>query len=135
MKFYSILFVFLFPVTCFPDSSHVVGDIDCDGNIDTAHISQTGDEVVLTVTLHDGRIANQLVFGLGDSMRQDGLCGVQAYLNPEEMENDLSEILGQNPEGYRPSGACLGLNISGGECDSIHIFWNHVTNEMNWWRL
>ena len=136
MKFYPLLFsLIFFPIACFSETDDVEGDINCDGNKDSARIAQVNDKVVLTVVLHDGTIANELSFGVGDPMRQDALCGMSAHLNSEQMTEDLSVILEQNPEGYRPSSACIGLNISGGECDSIHIFWNHVTNELNWWRI
>ena len=135
MKVYPFLFLILFPITCFSETDYVEGDINCDGNKDSARISQANGKVVLTVILHDGSMANELSFGLGNPTRQDALCGVTANLKPEEMQDDLSSILGENPEGYEPSRECIGLNISGGECDSIHLFWNHVSEEMNWWRL
>lgn len=135
MKHYALLLLTFFPIVCFSEAAYVEGDINCDGYKDSARISQANGKVVLTVILHDGTTANELSFGLGDPMRQDVLCGMTATLKQEEMQDDLSSILGENPEGYKPSGACIGLNISGGDCDSIHIFWNHVTDELNWWRL
>ena len=26
------------------------------------------------------------------------------------------------------------LGLTGGECDSIHLFWNHASKSLDWWR-
>lgn len=76
-----------------------------------------------------------LEFGLGDSMAQDSLCGTDAELEIEDMDYDLIEAFGENPEGFQQSKTCKGLRLIGGEGDSMHIFWNHVTKSIDWWRL
>lgn len=48
---------------------------------------------------------------------------------------DLIEAFGENPEGFRQSKTCKGLRLTDGECDSMHIFWNHETKHIDWWRL
>ena len=115
--------------------SLVKGDVDCDGINDIAKTVHTKNTVKVIVELGNGKKSNELIFGLGNSIYQDHLCGNKGTLNSETLEKDLSEMIGENPEGYKPSNYCIGLQLSGGECDSFHIFWNHKTKELNWWRL
>lgn len=118
------------------DSSSVVKvDIDCDGVPDTAKIGYIDQHVRLAVTLGASRKTQFLEFGLGDSMAQDSLCGTDAALAVEDTDYDLTEALGENPEGFVRSKRCKGLNLSGGECDSMHIYWNHAKKSIDWWRL
>lgn len=116
-------------------SSTVKADIDCDGVPDVARIGYRGKHVRLAVTLGASKKTQLLEFGLGDSMAQDSLCGTEASLAIEDTDYDLTEELEENPEGFVPSQTCKGLNVSAGECDSMHIYWNHVQKSIDWWRL
>lgn len=119
-----------------PDKSdgRVKGDINCDGRDDFANMIYGNKQVKVIVTLSDGTKSNELEFGLGEPMYQSSLCGNKASLSAEKL-SDLSDIFGENPKGYETSETCIGLRLSGGECDSMHIFWNHETDQLNWWRL
>lgn len=112
----------------------VEGDIDCNGKNDVAEISIKNKKVKVIVTLNNSKKTNEMEFGLGDSISQSSLCGNKASLHADSLD-DLSDMFGENPSGYKTSKTCIGLNLRGGECDSIHIFWNHKTNQLNWWRL
>jgi hypothetical protein len=131
--------IFTFIFLCFSGASFgvdkVEADINCDGNLDSASIVQTENRVTLSVTLSDGSKSNELSFGLGKSGYQDALCGNVASLELEELPENISEELGENPIGYKALKNCSGLNLNAGECDSIHVFWNHETKMINWWRL
>jgi hypothetical protein len=116
-------------------ASVVKADVDCDGVKDTAQLGYIGKRVRLAVTLGATQTTQFLEFGLGDSMAQDSLCGTDAALEVEDMDYDLIEAFGENPEGFQQSKICKGLRLMGGECDSMHIFWNHVTKSIDWWRL
>ena len=113
----------------------VRADVDCDGVEDTAQMDYVEDRVRVTVTFAATKTSQALEFGLGDNMAQDSLCGTEAALEIEDMDYDLTEALGENPEGFRQSKTCKGLRLMGGECDSMHIFWNHDTRHIDWWRL
>jgi len=130
-----LLILSLLSTSLFASESLVNGDIDCDGKNDIAKTVHTKNKVKVIVELGNGKNSNELIFGLGKSLYQDHLCGNKGSLNSETLEKDLSMMLGKNPEGYKPSSSCIGLRLSGGECDSFHIFWNHKTNQLNWWRL
>lgn len=116
-------------------SAAAKADVDCDGVEDTARMEYVVDRVRVTVTLAATKISQSLEFGLGDSMAQDSLCGTEATLEIEGMDYDLIEAFGENPEGFRQSKTCKGLRLMGGECDSMHIFWNHDAQHIDWWRL
>jgi hypothetical protein len=116
-------------------SSVVKADVDCDGREDTALLEYVDGHVRVSVTLAAADTSRFLEFGLGDSGAQDSLCGSEATLEIEDMDYDLTEAFGENPEGFQQSKTCKGLRLMGGECDSMHIFWNHATQNIDWWRL
>lgn len=116
-------------------ASILKADIDCDGIPDVAKIGYLDRRVRLSVTLGASKKTEFLDFGLGDSMAQDSLCGTKATLTIENIDYDLSEELCDNPEGFKRSMTCKGLNVRGEQCDSIHIYWNHVKKRIDWWRL
>lgn len=115
--------------------SVVKADVDCDGLEDTAQVEYVDGHVRVSVTLAATKAPQSLEFGLGDSMAQDSLCGTEATLEIEDTDYDLTEAFGENPAGFRQSKTCKGLRLMGGECDSMHIFWNHDTRNIDWWRL
>ncbi len=119
------------------ESDNVQGDFDCDGKIDTANIQTINKEVVLSVELGNKNKSNKLTFGLDNPSSQTSLCGTVAYLSTEPpSDSEYFEMaLGERPEGYNTNSQCLDLNISSGECDSVHVYWNHNTSMFNWWRL
>jgi hypothetical protein len=126
------------PQTKWDADSIVSADINCDNKNDYAIIGVEKNKVKLILIL--GVIQNSsktitLEFGLGDLMSQSSLCGCKAKLKLESQDNDLYDALGENPVGYKKSDICKGLNIYDDMCDSFHIFWNHKTNTLNWWRL
>ena len=70
-------------------------------------------------------------FGIGPSI-QAAICEAPAKLRVgEQFCRPMDEPL----PGCRESKIARSLNLSGGDCDSINLFWNHETNRMQWWRL
>lgn len=111
-------------------------DLDCDGKEDKIYLGYIEEDFVVKAIVSSQEQPDQLQFGLSQPSRQDALCGAKIELSAFESNPEmLQEIFGEVPEGYHSSGQCLELNVSDGECDSIHIFWNHKENKMNWWRL
>jgi hypothetical protein len=112
------------------ETSTVKADIDCDGIIDTAKLGYIEKSVRLAVTIGATEEIQSFDFGLGESGAQGSLCGTEAILRVTDMDYDLLEAFGANPVGFKQSKTCKGLNVSAGDCDSMHIFWNHETKEM-----
>ncbi len=113
----------------------VEGDFNGDGTPDFAMIGYKGDGIVLAVRASSGKrrvYRNDFQkFGIGSST-QAAVCEVPALLSiREQFCNPMDEPL----PGCRPSEAANSLNLSGGDCDSIHLFWNHKKNRIEWWRL
>lgn len=117
------------------ESSTIEADMNCDGTPDVAKLGYFDKHVRLSVTISPNGSSQFIDFGLGMPGYQDALCGTYPVLTIEDMDYDLIEVFGENPEGFKRSKACKGLNVRAGECDSMHIFWNHETNHINWWRL
>ncbi len=121
------------------DTEYVVSaDINCDSKNDYAMIGIEGEKLELTLILGEIEKIPRTVtmeFGLGNSMSQSAMCGDNPKLKLESQAHDLIDVLAANPDGYKKSDVCKGLNIYDGMCDSFHLFWNHKTNTLNWWRL
>ena len=116
--------------------STVSADIDCDGVQDSAIVGYIEADVVIKLNLGRKVDESSMRFGLGNAGRQDSLCGTKATLTARQSNaEEVAEALGDLPEGYMSKEGCFDLNLRGGECDSINVFWNHQTNELNWWRL
>ena len=107
--------------------------------MDTARIGYRGKKVVLAVKVEGSNQINKLIFGLGNSGQQAALCGTTAHLTIEEAPKDNDDVFtygtGAIPEGHISRDGCFDLRLSGGECDSIHVYWNHIENKIDWWRL
>jgi hypothetical protein len=56
-------------------------------------------------------------------------------LEIESLDYDPAENGGGKLDGFERSRTFKGLRLSGGECDDVHLFWNHITKHLNWWRL
>jgi hypothetical protein len=110
-------------------------DIDCDGKIDTAKVENTKDKAKVSVTIAKDSSVHVLEFGLGNPGLQSSLCGNMASISKETLDSSVSEAIGEMPEGYKVSEQCHGIRVSGGECDSMHIYWNHEKQTIYWWRL
>ena len=77
--------------------------------------------------------AEVLSFGI-DAGDQASLCSEPAKITFEEPTggNDPDA-----PEEVAALGAyprCKGIELSGGECDNFHLFWNIKTSRLAWWR-
>ncbi len=111
------------------------GDFNGDGRSDYAMVGYRSNGLVLAVRASAGKgraYRNDFQnFGVGPSI-QAAICEAPAKLTVgEQFCRPMDEPL----PGCRPSKAANSLNLSGGDCDSIHLFWNHKTNRMEWWRL
>jgi hypothetical protein len=112
-----------------------IADIDCDGYPDEIIIGYLKSKFQIKVIPSSTKIPSIITFGLGDPMQQDGLCGLEVELTFYPSDSDaIEEEFGEVFEGYKSGPNCLDINLSAGDCDSIHVFWNHDTKHINWWR-
>lgn len=112
----------------------VTADFNGDKIIDRAAIGYKKGQVIVSISMgHDkshGKV-QLLPFGVGAGI-QAAICEVPATIKTEPLECTAEDT---PLPGCKPLTEAKGLRLSGGECDSIHLYWNHLTNRMEWWRL
>jgi hypothetical protein len=114
-------------------SSELSADINCDGRPDQALLGRREGKVYVGLVVSGRARPEILGFGIGGAV-QDTICAEPAVLRVESLDYDPKKA-GGRLDGFRRSKRCKGLRLSGGQCDSIHFFWNHRTKELDWWRL
>lgn len=114
------------------DSAAIAGDFDCDRKTDHAFIGRAEGKVYVGVVFAS-RKPQIMQFGV-DPQRQAAICGEPADIAAESLDYDPFGGLDET-SGFRRSRHCSGLRLSGGECDPIHIYWDHKLKQLEWWRL
>lgn len=111
-------------------------DINADGRQDMAVLGYSEKTAAVGVIL--GSTTNSkhtkiLEFSRGRD-EQRGICGKTAKLLIEKQSKAPKEALEELPEGYHICTRCYEIAVDDGLCDPIHIYWNHKTKELDWWR-
>ena len=107
-------------------------DLDGNGIAEKIRFVQNPQEV--TVTVENATGPQRLVFAI-DSARQDAICGLPAELDTAAPDC-RPEALGGSPlPGCKADAKAQALVLSDGRCDAIHLYWNHDTNALAWWRM
>lgn len=114
------------------DEPGLRADFDCDGRMDVAHLGHRPKQVLVGVVRAAGGKPHVLEFAISASI-QDAICSEPARLESEDLAGGPPDDLGPIP-GYPTGTGCKGLVLSGGECDSVHVFWNTETKRFDWWR-
>src|SRR5688572_2030379 len=113
-------------------------DINCDGMRDDIFTAQdaTNYYVAAVIATRSGAVRASVVrFQLAGN-NQESFCGRPEPLKTESQDIDFPESVGEPPpQGFRRSPRCLGLRLAVGECDSFHLYWNHTSGQLDWWRL
>jgi hypothetical protein len=113
--------------------SIVKADINCDGNDDFA-LTGHDKKAVWVAVFTDGLKSKPSTLSFPKAM----LCSTHYNLNLESQDvskTEMESMVGESPEGFQSSKKCKGLNLNHGDCDSIHIFWNHRKQSLDSWRL
>ncbi len=121
------------PEVAWSEGSHLPADFDCDGDTDHAFLGHRPGRVYVGLVRAASPKPEILEFAVNPGV-QAAICGEPAELAVESLDYDPTEAVGPI-EGFRRSQSCKGLQLSGGECDSVHLFWNHKTRQLEWWRL
>jgi hypothetical protein len=100
-----------------------VADLDCDGQMDHAHLEIDKAKGVVTVVanLSFEHTEQRIQFGL-DNPKIESVCSITPELGtagPDLMQ--LTMGYGSIPDGYWVTSKCKELVLLGGECDAIHI--------------
>ena len=107
-------------------------DFDCDGRPDRAFLGRNEGRVYVGLVRAAAQNPEVLDFAV-DGRIQEAICAEPAKLVIESLDYDPTEDVGP-VDGFRRLRTCKGLELSGGECDSIHLFWNHALKRLDWWR-
>lgn len=112
-------------------------DLNCDGTDDEVLTAQDEHRfyvgVVLGSPMHRGHYSI-VAFALTGEW-QESFCGPFQSLTPEPLTSEMADATGEEELGYVPSPGCFGLRLVAGECDSFHLYWNRMSNSLDWWRL
>ena len=114
------------------DVESLHADFDCYGRLDVVQLGHRTDEVIVGIVSAPGREAQVLTFAVSAGPQQ-AICAEPAHLAWESLADGPPEDIGPIP-GYPTSNSCKGLELSGGECDSVHVFWNSNTRRFDSWR-
>lgn len=113
--------------------SVVTGNFSCRGRIEHAILGTSKTEIVVAVFL-DGLTRSPQVLRYSAKTRDPSTAELKTEdgdFDPKEFEDEVGYI----PDGMRPSKSCIGLNLSDGNVDSAHIYWNHNAKQLSDWVL
>lgn len=116
----------------------LIGDVNCDGQDDYVIEALTEHRIHIAIVLgplsQSSRV-EVLTFGVGNERYQDSLSEKDPTIQLAPLDYDPKEMIGSSLEGYQPSKSCKDVTIGGELSDEIHVYWNHKTNNIGWWRL
>ena len=124
------------PQVNWDQASLLKGNFNPDGKSDYALLGQEGESKVFVAVIYSPVEPNAQVdileFGVGQD--EGSLCHLPAQLKRESLDYDPSDEVGKIP-GFRRSRKVMGLNLSDGDCDAFHLFWDYQSRRFSWWRL
>ena len=114
-------------------SSLVTADFNGDKIKDSAALGYKDDQIVIGISM--GHMRNgkpQLLPFSIEAGIQAAICALPATLGTEPL---ICTAEDSRLPGCKQLAGAKGLFLAGGECDSVHLYWNHRTKRMDWWRL
>ena len=108
-------------------------DLDRNGQVDSAQLGIAAESVGLLITVNSKPLP--LIEIPIDGSKQFGICpgsdpGISLVAQSEAPLN----ALGETPQGYEICSDCIEIVIDGGECDSLHFYWDTTAGKLAWWR-
>jgi hypothetical protein len=107
----------------------VHADFNGDGRSDKAWLLQHPDYVELLVQPGGSSKTQRLLFAVNAGV-YGGLCRLPALLRaePHDCETDTGPL-----PGCKATQDSNDLRLTGGDCDAIHMYWDHRDGKMAWW--
>jgi hypothetical protein len=110
------------------EKSVVAGDFTCRGSQQQAILGTNADEVVLAVFVNGLNTRPEV---LRDRFRDRLSRGLK--LTVESLDFDPKADLGYVPPGFQRSKTCKGLNLTDGDVDARHLYWNATAGWFDSW--
>jgi hypothetical protein len=110
--------------------SVVSGNFSCHGRKEQAILGVTASEIVIAVFVNGLDMRPEVLRYSGKARNPK-----TAELKIEDLDYDPKEMIGSDLDGFKRSKSCKGLNLSDGETDSAHIYWNHKLQRFEDWTL
>jgi hypothetical protein len=110
--------------------SVVSGNFSCRGRKEQAILGISKSEIVIAVFVN-GLDSRPEVLHYSAKARNPET----ATLKTEDLDYDPKEAIGSDLDGFKLSKSCKGLNLSDGDTDSAHIYWNHKSHRFEDWTL
>jgi hypothetical protein len=108
------------PQIVWEEKTRIRADMNCDRETDDAFLGRADGSVYVGVIASGVAMPEVLPFAV-DAGKQAAICAEPAVLTAEPLD----------PPG---PGGCAGLRLEGGDCDSIHLFWDRQSNRLSWSR-
>lgn len=118
-----------YPDATWQERSVLRGDFSCRGKSDVAIIG-TSVEFIVVAIFTGGLDSTPQILKYSTKVR----TAKTAVLTKESLDLSPEELEGM-PEGFKASKTCSGLNLSDGEVDSAHIYWNAKYQTFTDWTL
>lgn len=106
-------------------------ELNGDGQMDSARLGRSPGKVYVGAKVSGHSEEDVTDFYVGPGIH-NAICSEPALLEIEELSNPVEQI--GYLEGLKKINGAQGLRLSGGECDSVRLYWNHDQGQMNWWR-
>jgi|GEM_PF-1057256 len=111
----------------------VAADLNRNGQVDHAWLGIGADSVGLLVRIDSSTLP--IIEIPIDGSRQFGICpGLPPEITLASQSDAPFNALGETPNGYENCPDCVEIVVGGGECDSLHFYWDAMANEIAWWR-
>ncbi len=114
--------------------STVFGDFDASGRPEFAVLGYEGKGIVLAIgrLSGTGTVLTQYLRFAVSAASQAAICALPARLKavPLVCAAQTEDVL----PGCRAHPAASALNLEGGDCDPINLYWDHDHDQMVWWR-
>jgi hypothetical protein len=109
-------------------------DVDCDGKKDAVYLGRRAGTIYVGLVRASGAKPDVLFFGIGGST-QASICAEPAEVAAEPRSEPGNPEVPAEAARVEGCPGCKAIRLSGGECDSFHLYWNGKTKRLSWWRL